>query len=144
MQPRFSIKAPNAFSLKEDHWIHCVSILSLNADGKVAIAFPSFNTKITWPEDKEAQRALGELIDVLEAVAIDLYIPPGDWVLWDNSLIVHRRGRIGEGKRKLWRNYIRRDCDAMRAATGTPGPIFSARALLEAEAAEAEVRSDVG
>jgi hypothetical protein len=144
MQPRFSIKAPNAFSLEGDRWIDCVSILSINARGKVEVAYPSYNTRPTWPGDGEGKRALDELHRLLEAVAIDLYIAPGDWVVWDNSALVHRRGPIGQGRRKLWRNYIRSDCDAMRAATGTPGPIFSARALLETDVAALEEWSHVG
>ena len=61
MQPRFSIKAPNAFSFDKNCWIDCVSVLALNADGKVEIAYPSYNTKPTWDNDGEAQSALNEV-----------------------------------------------------------------------------------
>jgi len=138
MDPRYGIKSPNAFSLADDHWLDCVAILSHDGQGRMEIAFPSYNTRPTWSNDHEAERALANLTAALEAAMIDIYIEPGDWLVWNNSLLAHRRGAIGEGRRLLWRNYLRRDCDAMREATGTPGPIFSANALLNSGTAVAE------
>lgn len=144
MQPRFSIKSPNAFSLEDDRWIDCVVILSYDLEGRVEIAFPSYNTRPTWADDREAERALAELTTSLDAAMIDLYIAPGDWIVWNNSLLAHRRGAIGDGRRLLWRNYLRRDCKAMREATSTPGPIFSAHALLSGGVIKSEGERDVG
>jgi hypothetical protein len=129
-QPRFSMRVPASFGLGEDFWFDHLPILSFDRHGRPEVAWPTYATRPTYPQDREAQLALAELNAMLEHGAVDVPVSPGHWLLFDNSRVLHRRGAIGGGRRLLFRNYIRISCHALRAATGTAGPIFSARALL--------------
>lgn len=141
-QPRFSMRAPRSFGLGGDHWMHNLPIFSFDAAGRVEIAWPTYATVPSFDGDAQAARVLETLKALLPALAVHIPVGPGDWLLFDNSRMLHGRSEI-RGDRLLFRNYIRRDCNALREATGATGPIFSIKPLLAGASTFAEEPTDV-
>lgn len=127
----FSKRVPRSFGI-DDRWVHNLPLIELSDLSTPAIAWPTYATYVTDPNDLDAAEGLRQLEALIPLVARNIAINPGHFVIWDNDQLMHSRGAIGNAARELHRCYVRRDLDALCRATEVSGPIFDLHRVLAA------------
>ena len=130
-EKRFQFAFPISLGAGPDVWTPPRSIVSVGPDGRLEIAFPSYNTRTVDPADIEGNEAAEWLLSSLDAVKLSIEVEPGTFFGFCNLRGTHSRDRIGAGDREIWRTYGIDTLDGLRRLTGEAGPIFPIAPFVE-------------
>ena len=129
MQARFEVKMPTSFGFRHQIWSHPVPLVWRNENDEYEVGVPTYHVRTIDQHDEEAHTALKIFFDAIQACRHSIIIQPDMLFIFNNNRLLHGRGTV-IGERIVLRTYIRRNLQALRAATDSEGSVFDARFLI--------------
>jgi len=124
MSPDFQVAFPKSLGVGDEVWTSRRPVLNFGPDGRLELAFPSYNTRPANSHDQDGLGALERLHSALESVKKSIALSPGTYLAFSNLRGAHSRDEIGEREREIWRNYAAESLRHLQTVTGCQGPIF--------------------
>jgi len=94
------------------------------------ICYSSYNCHPSCPDDIQSLLALSRLNRIANNVSKQVVLTKGQVVIFNNNLVIHRRGKIN-GRRSIYRTYIRTSLDALNNIKRSNENLYSFSHLLD-------------